>query len=482
MTARQTDWPTFRQNGKRNGASSSTLPDAMQTRWKTNLDGRLSGVTVAAGKVFLAKIDAHTVCALNEQAGDVIWEYTVGGRVDSPPTFYKGSVIFGCADGRVYCLRASDGELVWQFLAAPADRRMMAYEQIESVWPVHGSVLVRDDEVCFVAGRSMFLDKGMRFYRLDAKTGQQLSVTVMDEQNPHTGENLQSDAKYLTMPVALSDILSSDDEYIYMRSQRFDLDGKRQKIRTLPDELFGDFDDQNVTDNQYMHQDKYMKFLENVQQNTRGNHLFCPSGFLDDSWYHRTYWVYGKHYMGGWNGYFLSGKFLPTGRILTHDDDTVFGFGRKNEYYRWTTQMEYHLFATPKVHDIGTKPITEGRRKGHLTLDNEKSFEWSLEVPLLVRAMALSADKIVVAGPPDVLDEEVAINQLTSADTQASIEKQQDAMNGKLGGVLQVISKSDGNLVAEYNLDSPPVWDGMAVANNQVYVPTLDGHVICMGE
>ena len=69
------------------------------------------------------------------------WNFTTGGRVDSPPTVDKGRVVFGSADGCVYCLRATDGALAWRFRAAPHDLRLAAFEQIESVWPVHGSVL-----------------------------------------------------------------------------------------------------------------------------------------------------------------------------------------------------------------------------------------------------------------------------------------------------------------------------------------------------
>lgn len=52
-------------------------------------------------------------------------------------------VLFGSRDGWVYCLQASDGQLVWRFRAAPEERKMMAFEQLESTWPVHGSVLVQ---------------------------------------------------------------------------------------------------------------------------------------------------------------------------------------------------------------------------------------------------------------------------------------------------------------------------------------------------
>ena len=137
-------------------------------------------------------------------------------------------MLFGCCDGYVYCLRAADGALAWRFQAAPENRRMVAYEQVESVWPVPGSVLVQDGVVYCVAGRSMFLDGGLRLLRLDANTGRKLSETVLDDRDPETGKNLQSKAKGMNMPVALPDILSCDGRYVYMRSLPFNLKGERQ--------------------------------------------------------------------------------------------------------------------------------------------------------------------------------------------------------------------------------------------------------------
>jgi len=97
---------------------------------------------VAEGKLFVAQMDAHTMHALRADNGDRLWQYTAGARIDSPPTIYKGLAIFGSADGHVYCLRASDGALVWRLRAAPHERRVVAFDQLESAWPVPGSVLI----------------------------------------------------------------------------------------------------------------------------------------------------------------------------------------------------------------------------------------------------------------------------------------------------------------------------------------------------
>ena len=45
---------------------------------------------------------------------------------------------------------------------------------MESIWPVHGSVLVLNNTVYFSAGRSSWLDNGIDLYGLDPVTGELL--------------------------------------------------------------------------------------------------------------------------------------------------------------------------------------------------------------------------------------------------------------------------------------------------------------------
>src|SRR4029077_6417475 len=239
--------------------------------------------------------------------------------VDSPPSVDKGRVIFGSADGNVYCLRATDGALAWQFRAAPHDLRLAAFEQVESVWPVHGSVLIKDDSVYCVAGRSNFLDGGLRFLQLQAGSGEMISETIIDEKNPETGNNIQELLQVLQIPGGLPDVLSSDGKSIYMRSQQFDLAGKRLGL--------GPHSGQAPT--------------HAAVQKGETAHLFAPMGFLDDTWFHRSYWVYGRSFSGGHNGYYQAGKYTPSGRILVADDSHVYGFARKPQYLKWTTTMEH---------------------------------------------------------------------------------------------------------------------------------------------
>ena len=129
-------------------------------KWNAKLGGRLTAPVISGGLVYVAQTDQHRIVAIDQVSGRVVWTYTIGGRIDSPPTIRDGRVVFGGADGWVYCL-TTDGDLVWRYRAAPLDRRAMAFEQLESLWPVHGSVLVHEDSVYCVAGRSIFLDGGL---------------------------------------------------------------------------------------------------------------------------------------------------------------------------------------------------------------------------------------------------------------------------------------------------------------------------------
>ena len=72
---------------------------------------------------------------------------------------------------------------------------LLAREQLESVWPVHGSPLVIDQRVYCVAGRSAFLDEGMRLVCLDVKTGKLLHEETLDKTDP-TGNGLIEEREY----------------------------------------------------------------------------------------------------------------------------------------------------------------------------------------------------------------------------------------------------------------------------------------------
>jgi len=666
------DWPTYRHDVARSGRASTVVPAELKLKWENTIGGKLASPVIAGGKVFIASVETHTIHSLDAGSGNNLWSYTAGGRVDSAPTIYQGRVLFGSADGYVYCLQASDGALVWRFRAAPTDERLMSFEQIESVWPVHGSVLVQDDVLYFVAGRSMFLDGGLHFWRLDPKTGRTLSRSVLSDRD-ETGKDLHDYVSWLNMPVAMPDILSSDGRFVYMRSQPFELDGTRLPLEAMPSGSDAD------------------RGAPRPTQRPDRAHLFSPTGFLDDSWWHRTYWMYGSTFVSGWCGYYLSGTVTPAGRILVFDDSKVYGFGRKPQYYRWTTPIEHHLFATSKesratenstvekrerslIHiekskslNPAGKPITVeawikagknngvllahggsahgyvlylqgGRPRFTVRIDGEQAsveartkvvgkwvhlagvltaekklqiyvngrlaassgvsgliannpqeameigsddnsavgeynspfafnglidevsvyhralsnkaiakrasavgqndmdktglvlrlsfdkgdavdlsgksnngkvdgvvavdgkfgramkftgrggavpgfkveYDWTADVPMFARAMVLAGETLFLAGPGDLIDEPQIFRQIGSPQNIPKLAEQTASLEGTKGATLLAFSATEGKELARINLDSPPIFDGMAAANGGIYISTVDGKVVCM--
>ncbi|MHC4401921.1 MAG: outer membrane protein assembly factor BamB family protein [Planctomycetota bacterium] len=464
----KSDWPTLRADVARSGRVAAEVPAELSTAWRAEIGGRLSSPVVAGGRLFVAAIDAHEVHALDAAAGEPLWRFTTGARVDSPPTIWKGRVLFGSADGHVYCLRADDGRLIWRYRAAPADLRMGAFGQIESVWPVHGSVLVCQDEqgraeLWCVAGRSMFVDGGLRLVRLNPATGAKIGERVLDDRVPGTDDNLQVALSGLNMPVALSDVLVCDGKYVYMKSQQFDAEGNRI-----------DIDVPNRSER---------------EQRGETAHLFCPTGLLDDVWWHRSYWVYGRVWKSGAGGYYRAGRFAVSGRPMVFDDRQVYSFGRKPQYYRWTTPMEYMLYAAAKQPEparlggqrkSGKKQPAKKRASLGSKPPNTIQTVWNQDVPILVRAMVLADKTLFLAGPPDLIDEPKTLDTFETPETQQLLARQATAIEGSEGALLWAVSAADGRKLAERKLEAMPVFDGMIAAGNRIYYATTDGRVIAL--
>jgi outer membrane protein assembly factor BamB len=423
------DWPTYRHDAARSGRTAVSVPAELKCGWQATLGGRLTSPVIADGRVLAAAVDAHTVYAVDASDGRRLWQFTAGGRIDSPPTVAGDRAVFGAADGWVYCLRTADGALAWRYRVAPDDRRCMAYGQLESPWPVHGSVLVHEDRVLCAAGRSSFLDGGIELCQLDLATGTKLTARRMDSRDPQTGDQ-PAEPIIFEMPGAQPDVLSTDGQRIFMRHLAFDL-------RTL-------------------------------EPRQAPPHLYSPAGFLDDHWWHRTYWIYGNHFYSGYIGWYFAGRETPAGRLLVLDETAVYGFAYRPEFYRTTTKHSYHLFGLDRQ-AVPTQPPADYARAnrdypagggGKFSI----AFRWSADVPLLVRAMVLAGDRLFVAGPP--------------ADALQSLP----AFSGQDGATLCAISAAEGKTLSAYRLDALPVFDGLAAAQGRLYLTLQDGRLLCLSD
>ena len=439
-------WPMYRHDALRSGTTGAIVPNSVKLKWSTEIGGRLTQPTCSGSKVFVASIDSHQLHAFSTDDGGKAWSYTAGGRIDSSPTLYKGLVIFGSSDGCVTCLDQRDGELVWRFHAAPEEHLIVNHGRLESSWPVHGSVLLQNDELVFTAGRSSHLDGGIYLYRLDPLTGKMLACSVVSHLDPVTGKQTGKEVRgSFDSEGTISDILSADDKSIFLKHMCFDSSGK---------EVPG----------------------ENTQP-----HLFSATGLLGEEWFIRTYWLYGTNTGAGYFRWanMTSGDStkVPAGRIMSFDDQRIYGYGRVQHSGAWTGHRgdSYHLFCSVKVYETPSRPAAK-RGSPKAKKSASKTFIWSQTSPWIIRSMVLTADKLIVAGPPNLARKDESGRSFSNPQEGLA------ALAGQRGGRLAMISLDDGTTIREINLDSPPVFDGMAAAGGRLYVSTVDASLICLGQ
>jgi len=457
----EADWPTYRHDPARHGSTPSAVPAEVEPAWRVKVGGRLTAPVVAGGRLYVASSDAHTLYALDAKTGERLWQVTAGGRIDSPPTIYRGLVLVGSADGRVTCLRATDGALVWRFLAAPLDRRIGYFGQVESTWPVHGSVLVTGGVAYVAAGRSTYLDGGIRLYGLDPLTGKVRHRGTLA--GPWPDRKTWRDVGFYVRG-ARADVLVSEGQSIYMR----------QKVLTPA------------------LQEVKPAILSSKGEADVGLHVFSTAGLLDDSWYNRTFWMYSKR----WPGFQLANQAPKSGQLLVVDGERTYGvkvFYRRNVHSPmfFPGKEGYLLFADRSANEpqiVGEKgarkPLewlpqsdySRGRGDERRALDSNAFGQdkgigytraepplWTLWVPVRVRAMVKAGDVLFAAGPPDVFDPD---------DPYAPFE-------GRAGARLVAVSAKTGAALAERELERPPVFDGLIAAGGRLYLCTDDGTVSC---
>jgi hypothetical protein len=310
-------------------------------------------------------------------------------------------------------------------------------------------VLVQNDKICVAAGRNTYLDGGIVFYQLDPLTGKQLARNVTCNLDPKTGR--QTGAEPLggfNMEGVGSDILVGNGNAVFMRHAQFDETGKRIKEEKP--------------------------------------HLFCMTGLLNEEWFVRTYWIIGTNTSTGWGGWANAGRSAPFGRILSFEKDRVWGYGRKTIASAATGHKAdaYHLFCKEKTATAPAKPAApEPKQKGKKKKRGGKSKGgpapkeiWSVERSPIVRAMVLTSDKLVIAGPPDVGQKDPKLlGYLNEPETRA-------AFGGAKGVLFQVVNAADGKTISEQKLKCMPVFDGMSAANGNLYIALKDGTLECWGK
>jgi len=182
-------WPTWRHDAARSGATDEKLADTLELAWTLELGpirsawpnvarmnhDRSYEPIIAQGRVFVANPNNDSVAAYDVQTGDLLWRDFNDAPVRSAPLFEDGKLFYGCDDGYLYCVDASDGTLQWRYNAAPANRpvrRHLGNGRLISMWPLRGGPVAEKGKIYFTAG--LWPNLGVAAHCVDMATGKAL--------------------------------------------------------------------------------------------------------------------------------------------------------------------------------------------------------------------------------------------------------------------------------------------------------------------
>jgi len=456
-TGQRQDWPCYRADAWRSASATADVPTDLEVLWTTEIGGwprvalagdwadnlfsrgPVTAPVIADGMVIVAQPEGHRVVALDARTGGARWDFTANGRVDSPPTIWRGLCLFGTRSGWVYCLRAADGRLVWRLRAAPEEQRIVSYGQIESPWPVAGSVLVVKDTAYFAAGRHPLADGGIRVLAVDPASGAVKwvsTVTSLPLKFFYGGAALEFDPIDLltaevrrpvrgttTAPWSPTTSPAPIDGPVCVAMSRWQFDPATGESNAVWGSGFGLY-------------------------RTGGAGVMAPRGL----------WTYGPrmdYIASGPNPAkpdFVASKpralaAFRAGMLLASSEDKRRCFRRDFSPRDLGTfnDVWFSQRTLPKRDSPGDRDRSERLARG-ATWTSEV-FDGS-EAGQGIGALVLAGDTVLVAGTR--------------------------------GGLL-VLSAADGKTLARKDLPAP-VWDGMASAGGRLYVSTQNGNLVCLGK
>ncbi len=180
------DWPMWRHDYSRSASTPEQLADKLYLQWQVKYPARtpvwddplnqnlmqfdrIFEPVVAGNKIFIGFNDQDKVVALDINTGKELWHFYADGPVRLPLAINKDMIYFTGDDGYCYCLKTSNGDLVWKRLLAPSGNKLLGNRRMISMWPARGGIVIKDDIIYTAA--SIFPMMGTFIYALDAATG-----------------------------------------------------------------------------------------------------------------------------------------------------------------------------------------------------------------------------------------------------------------------------------------------------------------------
>jgi hypothetical protein len=290
-------------------------------------------------------------------------------------------------------------------------------------------VLVREDVAYFVAGRQQLADGGVLIFAVDPMTGKRHWVHRLDEiphkpdmtfKNPTQGFYENSGLEF--DPV---DVLHEEGDRLAMSRWLLSLDGETVEV------------------------DKWNAF---AQIDTGGGAVWVPRGS----------WTYGARHQDRFRGE------APRRPLVVFRDGQVFGqLNASTDIFR----RDFNADALEKFDGkwiTGWAAASTGNKGGrpYRTDRVAEGAKWKVD------PFTPPAEKEIPVKPGTQLTNDIHAMALAGNGRLYTVHKE---------GRMIVFDTGDGSVAAEQKVPAP-MWDGLAIAGGRVFLTTLEGELLCIGE
>ena len=175
------DWPTWQHDQRRSGFSSEPIDAAnlsVEWTWESNFPpqpawhgpakwdayarirdlpamrsyDQVFHVVAVGDSAFFGSSADDLVRCLDLATGKERWKFVTDCPVRVAPLVDDGRVYFGSDDGFAYCLKASDGALIWKFRPVESGQRILNNGRFIPLNPCRTGLVLNEANVWFACG------------------------------------------------------------------------------------------------------------------------------------------------------------------------------------------------------------------------------------------------------------------------------------------------------------------------------------------
>lgn len=389
--------------------------------------------TCAEGVVVFALPHRHQIVALDMATGDEKWRTSVEGRVDMAPTIHRGLVLTGTRSGYVYALNRDTGELVWRFLAAPTRDHITVNGQLESAWPVFGSIPVDKHGLVAIAGRHFDADGGLWWYQLDPPTGRVLANGRIGRDELSSEPAFKFSKRPLDRPSAQNSVIVMNDDWLLLPGTN---------IRRVDGRIGQPGDTPFLGEESYAHKDEFdrKQTLFRMGANAIIGEQTVTAGGWRKPFYADTL---ARIFATGGD------EFISVGGGIGTASGRGGGGGSNIHRLRWLD-----------------KPVIE------------KNKRRSAEVVWEHDEIILKSRSLVAVSSIAVCDNVVYLGM----SVENSRDRQWREAYAEMPHRLRVLDFDTGKVISEYKLPARVQQGGIALAAGRVFVSMEDGSILVLGD